>query len=233
MEKIVAMTVWGRRISPVFDAATTLLVVHLTSEGRGDEQYVQFARGDSEQVTAVMHAYGASHLVCGAISLEPAKRLESAGVVLVPFVTGRVDEIIHLLMGNQPIDGLRMPGCGRVWGRGCGPWQQVFHEQGKIDGGTDMPGRDGKGPQGKGPQTGAGRGQCCSDEAKRRQGQGQGRGHGGGKGNGRGLGKGRGQGLCKTGQMAGQAMAVEKDENKKEYSDKEQTANDNGHGRDE
>ena len=113
----VAVTVWGRRVSPVFDAATTLLLVELAGDGPINLGYHPFRQGNADEVLRVMREYRAMTLVCGAISAEPARKLEAGGVTLLAFVSGRAGQIVDLLWRNQPIERYRMPGCT---GRGNG-----------------------------------------------------------------------------------------------------------------
>lgn len=113
----VAITIWGRRISPVFDAATTLLLVELAGTGPINLSYHPFQQGNVDEVLTIMREYRATTLVCGAISAEPARKLEAGGVTLLAFVSGRADQIADLLWRNQPLERYRMPGCT---GRGNG-----------------------------------------------------------------------------------------------------------------
>lgn len=110
----VAITVWGKRISPVFDVARTLLIVEIPGRHQShDGQLVRFPPdGTTETVVRFLLNAGIDTVICGAISRQPAERLEAGGIRLIPFIAGRVDQIVMGFASGSPITGYAMPGCG-------------------------------------------------------------------------------------------------------------------------
>lgn len=122
----VAITVWGKRVSPVFDAARTLLIMEnpgVNQMQQHDGQLVRFPpESTTETVVRFLLNAGIATLICGAISRQPAERLEAGGIRLISFITGPVDRIVTGYASGSPITGYAMPGCGhcgRNRGRRC------------------------------------------------------------------------------------------------------------------
>jgi predicted Fe-Mo cluster-binding NifX family protein len=112
----VGVTVWGERISPVFDSARALLVVQ-AEDGRIISRQQEFFRADCPaELIGILKRNGISVLLCGAISWEPAHMVEAEGIELVPFVTGCVEQVLGAYVQGKSILTYMMPGC-----RGNGP----------------------------------------------------------------------------------------------------------------
>ena len=82
----VAITVWGNRISPVFDSAQTIMLAEVL-DGSVHEQDREFVADSSG--AGLAHALIEKEidtLICGAISDQPARLIESAGINLIAFV---------------------------------------------------------------------------------------------------------------------------------------------------
>jgi len=211
-----AFSTWNERIAPVFDAAQTVTVVDAESGrvvGRRDETLP----GDlAARRVLRLSELGVKTLVCGAVSWPLHAMLEAAGVRVVPFVAGEVDEVVKAWLGGRVGGEARsMPGCGGRrgggeggrrragggpgGGRGGGPGggavrARVGAAGGDSEGACVMPGRDRTGPTGRGPMTGQGAGPCAGAGAGVPQGRGWGRGSGMGFGGARGAGRGAGFG---------------------------------------
>lgn len=107
----VAVTVWGNRISPVFDAASTLLVAEITDRKIAGQYYTAF---DPESPVDLIHTLKKHHvtiLVCGAISKTPARLIMDQHIHLIPFVTGNVRQFLESFALDQTVGKKhRMPG---------------------------------------------------------------------------------------------------------------------------
>lgn len=115
----VGVTVWGRRVSPVFDAARTLLIVELSGGNPVKSWQFQLPPGRTGEVIRLLRECGVSTLICGAISAEPARILEEGGIDLIPFITGKTEQVLAWYGGGGSIAGYQMPGChGQGRGRG-------------------------------------------------------------------------------------------------------------------
>ena len=186
-----AIPIWNERVSPVSDTAARILVVDLDDGGeRARNEIALTAEFPPRRVRRLVEL-GVDTLICGAVSNPLGTLVVSAGITLIPFVSGQVDEVLGAFMAGRLDDtGYLMPGCGggrRRWAGRCG--------RGRGAAGGDGMGRGRGQGQGQGRGGGTGRG----------MGQGQGRGGGMGRGAGQGQGGGMNQG---GGQVSGQGRGM-------------------------
>lgn len=181
----IALTVWEDRISPVFDAATTLLLVELTDGSIVKKRIAPLQPVGSMRFSEMLKHMDVSVLICGAISEGYANRLSFNGIELIPFVSGKTETILETFAKGEPIiPAFSMPGCGNPCCRRMSEPSQNTNSR-EV---TQMPGKDGTGPAGKGPGSGQGKGRCKAGPGAGKgrnpgRGQGSGRGQGGGQGN--------------------------------------------------
>lgn len=107
----IAITVWGNRISPVFDAAQTLLIVEIDDGQIIGQQLVSIERRPFERFQNLLQSMGVTILICGAICEMGLKRLELAGVEVVPFLTGEVGKLLEQFARGEEFTDFAMPGC--------------------------------------------------------------------------------------------------------------------------
>lgn len=117
----VAIPTWNGRVSPVFDTASRLLVVEVGPEG----QYNRYETDISDQSlpSKVMRLTGLAvdTLICGAISRPLASMITAAGIELIPWISGQVEEVLQaFLRGALFTPQFLMPGCAGQWGSGRG-----------------------------------------------------------------------------------------------------------------
>lgn len=113
----IAITVWGNRISPVFDAASTLLLVELGATEPLGRELKLFQPGRHDSFIALLVEKEVELLICGAMCENAVKRLEAAGVEVISFLTGEVDEFINGYLEGADFATFAMPGCRN--GRCC------------------------------------------------------------------------------------------------------------------
>jgi len=109
----VAVTVWENRISPLFDATRTLLIVDIHNRVVTERYLAHFDCVSPFSRASTLEELGVGTLICGGVSDFFAKLIEARNIRIIPFVAGRVDEVIDAYLK----DGLcqnkfRMPGCG-------------------------------------------------------------------------------------------------------------------------
>jgi predicted Fe-Mo cluster-binding NifX family protein len=113
MEMKVALTVWEGRISPLFDAARELLVVDIEDRGVINRRHEPIRPQSPMRVVERLAEQGVTVLICGAISEVPAGMMEAAGITLIAFVAGAVNDVLSALAGGSSlIPAFSMPGCG-------------------------------------------------------------------------------------------------------------------------
>jgi len=115
----IAIPTWNGRVSPVFDTASRLLVVGAGKDG----EYSRFETDISEHFlpSKVMRltGLGIETLICGAISRPLASMVTTAGIRLIPWISGQVEEVLQAFLSGTLFD-LRftMPGCTDRWDMG-------------------------------------------------------------------------------------------------------------------
>lgn len=107
----VAMTIWGNRISPVFDSAQTIVLAEIERGAVVNEKREFLPRLVASRLARMVSETGIDTLICGAISEHPAQIIQESGIELLSFVGGNGDEFLAAYAAGQPLDQFMMPGC--------------------------------------------------------------------------------------------------------------------------
>ena len=107
----VAMTVWGNRISPVFDSAQTILLADI-EDGKIVAQQREFLpRLVASGLARMVVQKEIDMLICGAISAPPAQIIQQSGIILFSFVGGNAERFLEAFATGGSLELFRMPGC--------------------------------------------------------------------------------------------------------------------------
>jgi predicted Fe-Mo cluster-binding NifX family protein len=109
--RIIAMTIWGNRISPVFDSSKNLMIV-TTHKGVILERKVErFNPQIEDQMTLKLDRFNVDTLICGAISQDQCEIITAMGIKLFPFIAGSTGEVLDSYI-QQPrhLQDYLMPG---------------------------------------------------------------------------------------------------------------------------
>ena len=110
-----AFTVWGQRLSPVFDSADTLLIVEIKNKKIIKKTYKAFNPKTDNNFTENLIHLGIKVLICGAITQLHASLIEDSTIKLIPFIGGNVNDIIKTYaVGDSLTPTFLMPGCREV-----------------------------------------------------------------------------------------------------------------------
>lgn len=108
----IAITIWGNRISPVFDAAHTLLVARIKDRTISKKEYTSFDPQSPQDLIKILTNNQISTLICGAISTKPADFIVENDIKLISFVTGNALDFLASFANRQIIEKKHMmPGC--------------------------------------------------------------------------------------------------------------------------
>lgn len=111
----IAITTWGNRVSPVFDAAKTLLIADIYNQSIHSKKYESFQPDDIIALAALLNREKVTALVCGAISEPYATRLIENRIRIFAFVTGNAMDVLNCLaMHNIIKPAFMMPGCTSI-----------------------------------------------------------------------------------------------------------------------
>ena len=109
----IAITVWGNRISPVFDSAQTLLVAEILRSEVINRQIELFQAGLFSRFIELLAELEVEVLICGALSDEPAAMLAASDIEVIPFITGEAEAVLSLYVKGMDLIDFVMPGCPR------------------------------------------------------------------------------------------------------------------------
>lgn len=108
----VAITVWGNRISPVFDAAKTLLIAQIENGRILKKEYSPFDPHAINSMLEIFRNQKITTLICGAISTHPAEIIVDNNIRLISFVMGNAHDFLESFTGKDHIEpAFIMPGC--------------------------------------------------------------------------------------------------------------------------
>ncbi len=103
---------WRDRVSPVFDVASSLLVVDLAKGRELRREQRALTAGDPIERARQVSQLGTNVLICGAVSWPLEIALSAAGVRVIPFTCGMVEEVLSAFVnGKLTRSAFLMPGC--------------------------------------------------------------------------------------------------------------------------
>jgi len=111
----IGLPIWNSNVSPVFDVARQLLIVDVESGKEVNRLQSEIADFFPPRKVRRLKELGVEVLICGGISQVLAAMLEGAGIQVISWVSGDVEEVLRAyLSGMPPHPRLLMPG-GRGW----------------------------------------------------------------------------------------------------------------------
>ena len=111
---IIGLTLWGERISPVFDSCHMLLVTEVQDSVIVKKRFEPFEPVVPFLLSKRLSELKIDVLICGAISIEPSNLIESAGIELISFISGNADNILESYINGERLSvKFIMPGCGK------------------------------------------------------------------------------------------------------------------------
>lgn len=106
----IAMPNWKGRVSPVFDVARELLVIDTTG-GAHPRRTEPFSGSLMPQRVQRLKELGINVVICGGISNPLRAMTEAAGIHVIPWMSGPVDEVLAAHLSGSLGDGrFAMPG---------------------------------------------------------------------------------------------------------------------------
>jgi predicted Fe-Mo cluster-binding NifX family protein len=111
----VAIPVWNGRVSPVFDEASTIVLLDIEDGQEKARAEVKLAARPLVLKVKYLIEQHVDVLVCGAISQLLAEMCAAAGTSVVSWVAGPLEDVVQaFLTGGLPSPNYTMPGgCGQ------------------------------------------------------------------------------------------------------------------------
>ena len=148
----VAIAVWEDRVSSVLDFSQQLFVVELKEGGETSRVQVALAEQSALAKLAQLRELGIDVLICGAVSQPLAMAFRASGIRLLPYVTGKVDDVLKAYQADDlDLPQFKLPGrwsgaCGGLGRRRrqhCGRRRALRQANDPGRNRPDAPGRDG------------------------------------------------------------------------------------------
>ncbi len=117
----VAVPIWEKRVSPVFDTAQRLAVVDIEKEIPASRITLPLKESFPPRRAHLLRIWGVETLICGGISPYLARLLAAYGIRVVPGVRGDIEEVLQAFLGGRiSSPAYTLPGwrTGRRRGRG-------------------------------------------------------------------------------------------------------------------
>jgi len=107
----VAFSIWKDRVSPLFDSAAHLLLVEPNSRGLQEKSLVNVDSLSMLQRIQMLKKWNLDLFVCGGITPSVLKAVRNQSIETVPFMCGRVDDLIQALERGEDLRAMfSMPG---------------------------------------------------------------------------------------------------------------------------
>jgi len=111
----IAIPVWDGKVSPVFDTAARLLILHVedSKEVSRIETYLD-EKEDLARRCFRVQELDVDTLICGAISRHFQRILDAGGITVIPWISGATEEVLTAYLdGDLFHPRFLMPGCSR------------------------------------------------------------------------------------------------------------------------
>jgi len=130
----IAIPVYNDGVSNVFDFAHRLLLVDIENGREIDRSEVELKAESLPQRAGNLKNLGVDVLVCGAISRALANMVTESGIQVLPYVIGRVDDVLQAYLTGQLVQPQftmpgYWPGARKGFGRGRRGWRRGCRQQ--------------------------------------------------------------------------------------------------------
>jgi len=128
----IAIPVYNGSVSNVFDFAHRLLLVDIETAKVVEPCEVELKAESLPQRAGRLKNLEVDVLICGAISQALANMVTASGIQVLPYVTGRVDDVLEAyLTGQLAKPQFSMPGCWPGARKGFGRGRRRCRWQGR------------------------------------------------------------------------------------------------------
>jgi len=127
----IAIPEWNDSVSNVFDFANKLLLVEIKNGKETNRSEIPLESHSLPQRAGQLKDLGADVLVCGAISRALAQMVAASGIQLLPYVTGRIDDVLQAYLAGRLVKPqFTMPGCWPGARKGFGRKRRGYRRHG-------------------------------------------------------------------------------------------------------
>ena len=110
----IAIPIWGNKISPLLDTASRLLIVELGAEGETSRYQILLDEANISRRSLRIRSLNIDTLICGAVSRPFFRMLLSAGIDIIPDISGDPENVLKAYLNGDIFHSkFMMPGCRR------------------------------------------------------------------------------------------------------------------------
>ncbi len=114
----IGIAIWQGRVSPVFDAATTLKIVEVHGGQATPVKEVPIPRLSLWQKAKFINQLHVDVIICGAISRFLSREIQALNIAVQPWIRGSVADVLAAYQaGTLHSNGFMLPGCRGGRGR--------------------------------------------------------------------------------------------------------------------
>ncbi len=111
----IAIPHWQGRVSPVFDASDSIVVIDIERGHERRRDNFRLASHDPVRRAQELAGLGADVVLCGAVSRTLESALIGAGIRVKGFICGDLDTLVEAFLAGKLSDAcFQMPGANRV-----------------------------------------------------------------------------------------------------------------------
>ena len=100
MEKV-AIPIWGERVSPVLDTASKLMLLEFNQGHETKREIINIPEEHFTSRARYLTGLKIDTIVCGALSRPLRQLLIQQGMTVLPWVTGKIDDVVQAYLQND------------------------------------------------------------------------------------------------------------------------------------
>ena len=107
---LLCLACYQGRLASVCDNADEYKLFEIRDDNIYPAGHLSLPSKDPMDRTSAILACGVSFLLCGALCAQTQLHLQGGGVIVIPWLTGAIDEVLEAFRENT-LEALTMPGC--------------------------------------------------------------------------------------------------------------------------
>ena len=124
----IAISIWNDFVSNVFDFSSRILLVEIENDKEISRSRILLKSQSLSHRVDQLKNLQPDILVCGAISRTAAEMITASGIQLLPYITGRIEDVLKAYISGQLAKSqFAMPGCWPGARKGFGRRGQGRH----------------------------------------------------------------------------------------------------------
>jgi len=124
----IAIAIWNDRVSSAFDFSARILMMEFENDKEISRSQILLESQSPSQRVNQLKSIEVDVLICGAISKTLAEMITAAGIQVLAYITGQIDDIIEAYITDKlDLSQFSMPGCWPGARKGLGQCRQGRH----------------------------------------------------------------------------------------------------------